>query len=129
MVGRRNSLPDCSPLGNRSGGNVWATMIICVSELVCGLLLTSVFVPGFNDEAMPLVPLTLVTAAVLLDWRSYGGFSALVVVSVACSGFILVQTGTINGYHRVLNSVNMLLATVVAVGLLARNLKRSALQS
>ena len=51
------------------------------------------------------------------------------VVSVACSGFILVQTGTINGYHRVLNSVNMLLATVVAVGLLARNLKRSTLQS
>jgi len=78
---------------------------------------------------MLLFPLTLVTAAVLLDWRSYGGFSALVVVSVACSGFILVQTGTINGYHRVLNSVNMLLATVVAVGLLARNLKRSALQS
>jgi signal transduction histidine kinase len=111
------------------GKTVWATKIICVSELVCGLLLTSVFGPGFNDEAMLLFPLTLVTAAVLLDWRSYGGFSALVVVSVACSGFILVQTGTINGYHRVLNSVNMLLATVVAVGLLARNLKRSALQS
>jgi hypothetical protein len=36
------------------GKTVWATKIICVSELVCGLLLTSVFGPGFNDEAMLL---------------------------------------------------------------------------
>ena len=109
------------------GKTVWAA-VICGSELVCGLLLTSVFGPGFKDEAMLLFPLILVTAAILLDWRSYAAFSALVLISVACSGWILVETH-INRFHRVLNTVNILLITAVAVGLLARNLKRSAVQS
>jgi hypothetical protein len=82
---------------NRQGEIEWATKIICFSELGCGLLLTSLFGPGFSDEAMLLFPLILVTAAVLLDWRSYIRFAGLVVVSVACSGFILAATGSIRG--------------------------------
>ena len=113
----------------RRGNTVWATRIICGSELVCGLLLTSVFGPGFRDSAMLLFPLILVAAAVLLDWRSYAGFAGLVVVSVACSGLIQVATQAGTKYPRVFNTINMLLTTVVAVGLLARNLKRSVVQS
>ena len=111
------------------GKTLWATEIICGSELVCGLLLTSIFGPGFKDEAMLLFPLILVTAAVLLDWRSYAGFAGLVVVSVACSGLILVATQRGTMYPRVFNTVNILLTTVLAVGLLARNLKRSVVQA
>jgi signal transduction histidine kinase len=114
---------------NRLGEIEWATKIICFSELGCGLLLTSLFGPGFMDEAMLLFPLILVTAAVLLDWRSYIGFAGLVVVSVACSGFILAATGASTRYARVVNVINILLVTVVAVGLLAHNLKKSVLQS
>ena len=114
---------------NRLGEIEWATRIICLSELVCGLLLTSLFGPGFTDEAMLLFPLILVTAAVLLDWRSYIGFAGLVVVSVACSGFILAATGSGTRYHRVVNVVNILVVTVIAVGLLAHNLKKSVFQS
>ena len=114
---------------NRRGQIEWATRIICLSELGCGLLLTSLFGPGFSDEAMLLFPLILVTAAILLDWRSYIGFAALVVVSVACSGFILAATGTTTRYARVVNVINILLVTAVAVGLLAHNLKKSLLQS
>lgn len=114
---------------NRQGEIEWATKIICLSELGCGLLLTSLFGPGFKDEAMLLFPLILVTAAVLLDWRSYISFAGVVVVSVACSGFILAATGTSTRYARVVNVVNILLVTVVAVGLLARNLKKSVFES
>src|ERR1035438_7569453 len=77
------------------------------------LLLTSLFGPGFMDEAILLFPLILVTAAVLLDWRSYIGFAGLVVVSVACSGFILAATGSSTRYARVVNVINILLVTVV----------------
>jgi signal transduction histidine kinase len=114
---------------NRQGEIEWATKIICFSELVCGLLLTSVFGPGFTDEAMLLFPLILVTAAILLDWRSYISFASLVVVSVACSGFILAATGSETRYHRVVNVINILIVTVVAVGLLAHNLKGSVFRS
>ena len=112
----------------RSGRTAWATMTICVSELVCGLLLTSVYGPSFKDEAMLLFPLILVAAAELMEWRPYTVFSALVVVSVAVAGLILAETGSAK-YHRVFNTVNILVTTVVAVGLLARNLKQSSLQS
>jgi hypothetical protein len=61
---------------NRLGQIELATKIICFGELGCGLLLTSLFGPGFSDEAMLLFPLILVTAAILLDWRSYIGFAA-----------------------------------------------------
>jgi signal transduction histidine kinase len=112
------------------GKTVWATKIICFSELVCGLLLTSVFGPGFKDEAILVFPLILVTAAVLLDWRSYVAFAGVVLVSVACSGFFLAQTGMgATRYHRVFNTLNILLVTAVATGLLARNLKHSVSQS
>lgn len=110
------------------GKTVWATKIICFSELVCGLLLTSVFGPGFKDEAILVFPLILVTAAVLLDWRSYVAFAGVVLVSVTCAGFILAGVG-INNYARVFNILNILIVTVVAVGLLARNLKQSLFQS
>src|ERR1019366_3390760 len=103
------------------GKTLWATEIICGSELVCGLLLTSIFGPGFKDEAMLLFPLILVSAAVLLDWRSYIGFAGLVVVSVACTGLILAATGAYANYHTVVNTVNILLITAVVAGLLARN--------
>jgi signal transduction histidine kinase len=115
---------------NRQGEVEWATKIICISELTCGLLIISFFGAGFSDEALLLFPLILVTAAVLLDWRSYISFAGLVVGSVASTGFILAATGTVGtGYHRVINVINILLITVVAVGLLARNLKRSVFQS
>jgi len=115
---------------NRLGEVEWATKIICLSELACGLVTISFFGAGFSDEALLLFPLTLVTAAVLLDWRSYISFAGLVVVSVASTGFILAATGTVGtAYHRVINVINILLITVVAVGLLARNLKRSVFQS
>ena len=111
-----------------SGRTFWATMIICVSELICGLLLTSVYGPGFKDEAMLLFPLILVAAAVLMEWRTYAVFSAVVLLSVACSGIILAETGGAK-FHRVFNTINILLTTVVAVGLVARNLKQSSQQS
>jgi signal transduction histidine kinase len=114
---------------NRQGEIEWATKIICFSELGCGLLLTSLFGPGFSDEAMLLFPLILVTAAVLLDWRSYIRFAGVVVMSVACSGFILAATGASTRYARVVNVVNILLVTAVAVGLLAHSLKKSVFQS
>jgi signal transduction histidine kinase len=113
---------------NRRGEIEWATRIICGSELVCGLLLTSLFGIGLRDEAMLLFPLILVTAAVLLDWRSYLAFAAVVVVSVACAGFVLAA-GARARYHTAINVVNILVVTVVAVGLLARNLKRSVSQA
>jgi signal transduction histidine kinase len=105
-----------------------ATLLICGGELASGLLLTSVFGPGFKDEAMLLFPLILVTAAVLLEWRGYTVFCALVLLSVACSGLILVETG-VNTFHRVLNAVNILAVTSIAVGLLAASLKRSVRHS
>ncbi len=115
---------------NRLGEVEWATRIVCFSELACGLFVISVFGVGFSDEEMLLLPLALVTAAVLLDWRSYIGFAGLVIVSVASTGFILAATGAVGtSYHRVANVVNILLITVVAVGLLSRNLKRSVFQS
>jgi two-component system sensor histidine kinase UhpB len=94
------------------------------------LVLISFFGVGFSDEGLLLFPLILVTAAVLLDWRSYVAFAGLVVVSVACAGFLLAATG-IKGtsYNRVANVINILLVTVVAVGLLARSLKKSVLQA
>jgi len=115
-------------LFTRSGRTVWATMIVCVSELICGLLLTSVYGPGFKDEAMLLFPLILVAAAVLMEWRTYTIFSAVLLMSVACAGLVLAETrGT--KYHRVFNTVNILLTTVVAVGLVARNLKQGSQQA
>ncbi|MEO8594732.1 MAG: sensor histidine kinase [Candidatus Solibacter sp.] len=112
----------------RLGRTVWAALTICLSELICGLLLTSLFGPAFTDEAMLLFPLILVVAAVALDGRWYAAFAALVVVSVAGSGALLAQAGT-TAWARVFNTVNMLLTTAVAVGLLARNLKRRSQQS
>jgi two-component system sensor histidine kinase UhpB len=115
---------------NRRGEIERATKIICFSELACGLVLICIFGAGFSDEALILFPLILVTAAVLLNWRSYAVFAGLVVVSVASAGFILSATGNKGtNYHRVGNVINILLITVVAVGLLARNLKRSVHQS
>ena len=115
---------------NRRGEVEWATRIICFSELACGLFLISYFGAGFSDEEMLLFPLVLVTAAVLLDWRSYLTFAGLVVVSVASAGSILAVNGAKGTtYNRVANVVNILFITVVAVGLLSRNLKRSVFQS
>jgi signal transduction histidine kinase len=114
---------------NRQGEIEWATKIICFSELACGLLLTSRFGAGFKDEGMLLFPLILVSAAVLLDWRSYITFAGMVVVSVASAGFILAAAGTHANYHTVVNTVNILVITAVVAGLLARNLKRRVLQS
>jgi len=115
---------------NRRGAIEWATRIICFSELACGLFLISYFGVGFSDEELLLFPLILVTAAVLLDWRSYITFAGLVVVSVASAGFILAAKGGVGTtYNRVTNVANILLITVVAVGLLARNLKRSVFEA
>ena len=115
---------------NRRGEVEWATKVICFSELACGLILISFFGVGFSDEELLLFPLIVVTAAVLLDWRSYITFAGLVVVSVASAGFILAATGTHGTkYHRVTNVVNILLVTAVAAGLQARNLKRSVFLS
>ncbi len=117
---------------NRRGEIQLATKIVCFSELGCVLLLTSVIGGGFKDEGMLLFPLIVVIAAILLDWNSYIRFASLVMVSVAGSGFIQSAIGTWDNqttYHRVANVLNILLVTVVAVGLLARNLKRSAVQS
>jgi signal transduction histidine kinase len=114
---------------NRRGEVEWATRIICFSELACGFLLITLGA-GFSDEGLLLFPLALVTAAVLLDWRSYIGFAGLVIVSVASTGFILAAIGAVGTtYARVANVVNILLITVVAVGLLSRNLKRSVFES
>src|ERR1035438_1178500 len=94
------------------------------------LFLISCFGAGFSDEELLLFPLILVTAAVLLDWRSYIAFAGLVVVSVTSTGFILVAVGAKGTTtNRVTNVANILLITVVAVGLLARNLKRSVFQA
>lgn len=115
---------------NRRGEVEKATKIVCLSELTSGLLVISFFGAGFSDEALLLFPLVLVTAAILLDWRYYIGFAGLVVVSVTSIGVVLAAAGAVGtGYHRVTNVVNILLVTVVAVGLLARNLKRSVFQS
>ncbi|MGB9455066.1 MAG: sensor histidine kinase [Bryobacteraceae bacterium] len=115
---------------NRRGEVERATQVICFSELACGLVLISLFGVGFSDEGLLLFPLILVTAAVLLDWRPYMVFASLVVVSVASTGFILAATGSKGtSYNRVTNVINILLITVVAVGLLARNLKKSVFQS
>ncbi|MBZ5618429.1 MAG: sensor histidine kinase [Acidobacteriia bacterium] len=114
---------------NRRGETEWATKVICFSELACGLLLTSLFGIGLRDEEVLLFPLMLVTAAVLLRWGSYVRFAGLVVVSVIGAGFILQESGTRTRLHTVVNMVNILLTTVVAVGLLARNLKERVLQS
>jgi len=115
---------------NRRGHVERATQIICFSELACGLVLISFFGVGFSDEGLLLFPLILVTAAVLLDWRSYITFASLVVVSVSSTGLILAATGSKGTTsNRVANVINILLITVVAVGLMARNLKRSVLQS
>jgi len=115
---------------NRQGKVEWATKVICFSELACGLIVISFFGAGFSDEDLLLFPLILVAAAILLDWRSYLGFAGLVVVSVASAGLILAASGSGGTrFHRVTNVVNILIVTVVAVGLLARNLKRSLLQS
>jgi len=115
---------------NRRGEVEWATRIVCYSELACGLFLISYFGDGFSDEELLLFPLILVTAAVLLDWRSYIAFAVLVLVSVAGAGSILAASGARGtSYHRVANMLNILLVTVVAVGLLSRNLKRSVFQS
>lgn len=115
---------------NRRGEVERATQVICFSELACGLVLISLFGVGFSDEGLLLFPLILVTAAVLLDWRPYITFASLVVVSVASTGFILAAAGSRGtSYNRVTNVINILLITVVAVGLLARNLKKSVFQS
>ena len=114
---------------NRRGELEWATKIICLSELGCGLVVTSLFGIGFKDEGMLLFPLILVTAAILLDWRAFLKFAGLVVVSVTCVGLILAARGVHAAYHTVFNLVNILLTTAVAAGLLARNLKRSVVQS
>jgi len=115
---------------NRRGEVEWATRIICFSELACGLVLISFFSAGFSDEGLMLFPLIIVAAAVLLDWRAYTIFASAVVMSVASIGFILAATGNKGtNYHRVLNVINILLITAVAVGLMARNLKRSAFQA
>ena len=111
---------------NRRGAVEWATRIICFSELACGLLLISHFGVGFSDEELLLFPLILVTAAVLLDWRSYVTFAVLVIVSIALAGTILTANGAKGTTpNRVANVLNILLVTAAAVGLLARNLKRS----
>jgi len=114
---------------NRQGELESATTIICFSELGCGLVATSLFGIGFKDEGMLLFPLILVTAATLLNWRAYMRFAVLVVVSVTCAGLILSVRGVHANYHTVFNLVNILLTTAVAAGLLARNLKRSVVQS
>jgi len=115
---------------NRRGEVEWATRIVCLSELACGLFLISHFGAGFSDEELLLFPLILVTAAVLLNWRCYIVFAGLVVVSVLSTGLILAATGAAGtSYHRVANMVNILLITGVAAGLMARNLKRSVFQS
>jgi signal transduction histidine kinase len=115
---------------NRRGAVEWATRIICLSELACGLLLISHFGVGFSDEELLLFPLILVTAAVLLDWRSYVTFAVLVVVSIALTGSILTANrakGTTP--NRVANVLNILFITAAAVGLLARNLKQSVFEA
>jgi two-component system sensor histidine kinase UhpB len=115
---------------NRRGAVEWATRIICFSELACGLFLISYFGVGFSDEELLLFPLILVTAAVLLDWRSYLAFAVLVVVSVALAGSILAANGAKGTTHnRVANVVNILFITAAAVGLLARSLKRSVFEA
>jgi len=110
---------------NRRGAIEQATRIICFSELACGLVLICKFGIGFRDEAMLLFPLMLVTAAVLLDWRSYLRFAGLVVVSVSAAGFIVTGMRHNTRVHTVVDVVNILLITAVATGLLARDLKRS----
>jgi signal transduction histidine kinase len=115
---------------NRRGDAEWATKIICFSELACGLFLISHFGAGFSDEELLLFPVILVTAAVLLDWRSYITFAGLAVVSVVATGLILAATGAAGTtYGRVVNVANILVITVVAIGLLARNLKRSVFEA
>jgi signal transduction histidine kinase len=115
---------------NRRGEIEKAAKIVCFSELICGLLVISFFGAGFSDEALLLFPLVLVTAAILLDWRQYIGFAGLVVVSVTSIGAVLAAAGAVGTrYHRVANVLNILLVTAVAVGLLARNLKRSVFES
>jgi signal transduction histidine kinase len=114
---------------NRRGELEWATNIICFSELGCGLAVTSLFGIGFKDEGMLLFPLILVTAAILLNWRAYVRFAVLVVVSVTGAGLILAAGGVHAMYHTVFNLVNILLTAAIAAGLLARNLKRSVVQS
>ena len=114
---------------NRRGELEWATKIICLSELACGLVATSLFGIGFKDEGMLLFPLMLVTAAILLDWRAFVQYAVLVVVSVTCAGLILAAGGVHAMYHTVFNLVNILLTTAVAAGLLARSLKKSVSQS
>jgi len=64
-----------------------------------------------------------------LNWRAYLRFAALVVMSVTGAGLILAARRYHTEYHTVLNLVNILLTTAVAAGLLARNLKRSVVQS
>src|ERR1035438_9931371 len=114
---------------NRRGGLEWATKIICLSELGCGLVVTSLFGAGFRDEGMLLFPLILVTAAILLDWRTFVQYAVLVVASVTCAGLILAAGGVHAAYHTVFTLVNILLTTAVAAGLLARSLKKSVSQS
>jgi two-component system sensor histidine kinase UhpB len=115
---------------NRRGAVEWATRIVCFSELACGLFLISHFGAGFSDEELLLFPLILVTAAVLLDWRSYVTFAVLAVVSIALAGSILAANGARGTTpNRVANVLNILFITAAAVGLLARNLKRSVFEA
>jgi signal transduction histidine kinase len=110
---------------NLRGQMEWAVRIICVSELASVLLLTFVFGVGLTDSDVLLFPMILVTAAVLLDWRSYVGFARFLVISIAATGFTIAARGGPTKYHNVLHVVNTLVVTGLAVGLLARNLKRS----
>jgi len=71
---------------------------------------------GVRDEEVLLFPLILVCAAVLLDWRSYVSFAGLVVGSVVCALFVLEATGPRTRFHAVVNVVNILVTTAVAVG-------------
>jgi signal transduction histidine kinase len=115
---------------NRRGAVEWATRIVCFSELACGLFVISRFGVGFSDEELLLFPLILVTAAVLLDWPSYLTFAGLVILSVALTGWILAANGAKGTtYNRVANVLNILFITAAAVGLLARNLKRSVFEA
>jgi two-component system sensor histidine kinase UhpB len=114
---------------NRRGETEWATKIICFSELACAVLLITRYGVGLRDEEVLLFPLMLVTAAVLLNWRAYLTFAAVVVLALVGAGFVLEETGNPTSLPKVLNSANILLTTVVAAGLLARNLKKSVIQA
>jgi signal transduction histidine kinase len=115
---------------NRRGAVQWATVLLCLSELACSLFLIAYYGVGFSDEELLLFPLILVTAAVLMEWRAYVTFAAVVCVSVGVTGYMLARyaaVGTTN--NRVVNVLNILAVTAAAVGLLARNLKRSVFEA